>query len=107
VAIRAVDRRLTYANLTIDYSADTIGYDQWQVTPDGGTLSGGIPARLVPFYSVHAIGFQANFMLPARNLSFFFKCEPEYLAYAHPQGRTVVFGGSWTWGFPKVQTPKP
>ena len=95
------------AKMTKLLQLGVIGYDQWQVTPDGGTLSGGIPARLVPYYSVHAIGFQANFMLPARNLSFFFKCEPEYLAYAHPQGRTIVSGGSWMWGFPKVQTPKP
>lgn len=79
-----------------------IGYDQWQVTADGGTVGEGLPANLLPFYSVHAVGVQANLLLPARNASFFFKFEPEYLAYSHPQGRTIVFGGSWTWGFPRA-----
>lgn len=82
-----------------------IGYDEWQVTGNGGTVGDGVPASLIPFYSVHAIGFQANFMLPAKKANFFFKYEPEYLAYAHPQGRTLVFGGAWTWGFPKVLGP--
>ncbi len=84
-----------------------IGYDQWQVTPDIGTLGDGLPANLTPFYSVHAIGFQANLLFPTKNASFCFKFEPEYVAYAHPQGRTLVFGGSWTWGIPKAPTTKP
>jgi hypothetical protein len=42
-----------------------IGYDQWQVTSNGGTI-GPINASAIPFYSVHAIGFQSNFILPAR-----------------------------------------
>jgi hypothetical protein len=84
-----------------------IGYDQWQVSENGGTLPGtALPARLVPFYSVHAIGFQTNFIVPEKNLNFFFKYEPEYLAKAHPQGRTIVFGGSWTLRMPKPK-PKP
>ncbi len=82
-----------------------IGYDQWQVSDDGGTLSNGMPAHLIPFYSVHAIGVQSDFLMPAKNLAFFFKFEPEYLAYSHTQGRTIVFGGSWTWGFPKTNKP--
>lgn len=84
-----------------------IGYDQWQVTADGGTLGVGIPANLIPFYSVHAVGVQANCLLPAKNASFFFKFESEYLAFSHPQGRTIVFGGSWTWGFPEAKPAKP
>jgi hypothetical protein len=84
-----------------------IGYDQWQVTADGGTIGDGVPANLVPFYSVHAVGVQANFLLPAKNASFFFKFEPEYLAYSHPQGRTMVFGGSWTWGLPHAPRNAP
>ena len=84
-----------------------IGYDQWQVTANGGTVGEGLPAGLIPFYSVHAVGVQANFLLPAKNASSFFKFEPEYLAYSHPQGRTLVFGGSWTWGFPKATGTKP
>jgi len=73
-----------------------VGYDQWQVTANGGTLAPGIPASKVPYYSSHAIGVQTNFIIPAHALSFLFKYEPEYLAYARPQGRTIVFGGSWT-----------
>jgi hypothetical protein len=83
-----------------------IGYDQWQVSDDGGTLSSGVPARLIPFCSVHAMGVQSDFLAPTKNLVFFFKFEPEYLAYSHTQGRTIVFGGSWTWGFPRVKTTK-
>ena len=40
-----------------------VGYDQWQVTNNGGTVSlGGVilPASLIPSYSVHAIGGQLN-----------------------------------------------
>jgi hypothetical protein len=86
-----------------------VGYDQFQVTADGGTvLVAGmpVPARLIPFYSVHAIGGQVNYILPAKNLTFFFKGYDEYRALARVQGRTIVFGGSWTWAFPKAKTPK-
>ncbi len=37
-------------------------------------------------YSVHAAGAQASFILPAKNLSFFFRFEPEYRALSHPRG---------------------
>ena len=60
-----------------------------------------VPASLVPYYSVHAIGFQANYILPAKNLVFFFKYYDEYAAKARPEGRTIVFGGSWTLKIPK------
>ena len=93
--------------MTTLFELGVIGYDQWQVTPNGGTVGEGLPASMIPLYSVHAVGFQANFLLPSKNASFFFKFEPEYLAYAHPQGRTLVFGGSWTWGFPNATTAKP
>ena len=83
-----------------------VGYDQWQVSANGGTLAPGIPASSVPYYSVHAIGLQTNFVLPAKGLSLFFKYEPEYLARARPQGRTIVFGGSWTLRFPKAKPPQ-
>jgi len=73
-----------------------IGYDQWQVTSNKGSTSN------FPFYSVHAVGFQTNFILPGKGLLLFFKYEPEYLAKARPQGRTIVFGGSWT-----LRDPKP
>jgi hypothetical protein len=82
-----------------------IGYDQWQVSQNGGLLTQRIPANTVPYYSVHAIGFQTNYIVPPKNLSFFFKFEPEYRAFARPQGRTIVFGGSWTLRIPKPQPP--
>ena len=56
---------------------------------------------VIPFYSVHGIGAQANFILPAKNLSGFFKYYGEYSALARPEGRTIVFGFAWTWRMPK------
>jgi hypothetical protein len=58
-----------------------------------------------PFYSVHAVGVQANFILPAKNLSTFFKYYDEYRALARPQGRTFVFGFLWTLRIPKPLPP--
>jgi hypothetical protein len=87
-----------------------VGYDQWQISANGGTyLVAGLPvaASRVPYYSVHAVGFQTNLILPAKNLAFVFKYEPEYSAKARPQGRTIVFGGSYTFKFPKARPPKP
>jgi hypothetical protein len=77
-----------------------VGYDQWQVSADNGTVPnplGGppLPAALVPFYSVHAAGVQTNFNL-SKNLSFTFKYYWEYSAHSHPLGRTIAFGGAWT-----------
>jgi hypothetical protein len=86
-----------------------VGYDQWQVTSNGGTvIVAGIPvpASTIPFYSVHGIGFQSNFILPAKNLAAFFKYYNEYSAKARPQGRTIVFGFSWTLRVPKPAPPK-
>jgi hypothetical protein len=85
--------------------AGLIGYDQWQVSDNGGLASPRIPANTLPSYSVHAIGFQTNFILPPRNLNFFFKFENEYRTFARPEGRTIVFGGSWTLRIPKPQPP--
>ncbi len=84
-----------------------VGYDQWRVSADSGTVPdplGGppLPAALVPAYSVHAAGVQSNFILPATNLSFTFKYYWEYAARSHPLGRTVVFGASWTLMVPKA-----
>ena len=87
-----------------------VGYDQWQVSSSGGTyLIAGVPvaASSVPYYSVHAIGFQANYILPAKNLVAFFKYYDEYSAKARPKGRTIVFGFSWTLRIPKPQPAKP
>ena len=82
-----------------------IGYDQWQVSDNGGLASPNIPANRLPYYSFHAIGFQTNFILPAKALNFFFKFEDEYRAFATPEGRTIVFGGSYTFRIPKPQAP--
>jgi hypothetical protein len=81
-----------------------VGYDQWQVTANGGTMIvGGIPiaARTLPFYSVHGIGVQSNFVMPAKGFAAFFKYYDEYSAKARPQGRTIDFGFSWTIPIPK------
>jgi hypothetical protein len=67
-----------------------------------------IPASAFPYYSVDAIGGQATFIAPKKALNLFFKFEDEYRALARPQGRTIVFGGSWTLRIPKPQpAPKP
>jgi hypothetical protein len=86
-----------------------VGYDQWQVSSNGGNyLVAGIPvaASRVPYYSVHGIGFQANYILPAKAVSLFFKYYDEYSAKARPKGRTIVFGGSWTLRIPKPSPAK-
>lgn len=83
-----------------DFSAllqlGVIGYDQWQVSPNQGLTA------TVPYYSVHAIGIQSNFILPTKGLSLTFKYEPEYRAIARPQGRTIAFGFVWN-----LRDPKP
>jgi hypothetical protein len=87
-----------------------VGYDQWQVTANGGNyLVAGIPvaASRVPYYSVHAVGVQANYIAPAKDLAAFFKYYDEYRALARPKGRTIVFGFSWTLRIPKPPPPKP
>jgi hypothetical protein len=88
-----------------------IGYDQWQVTANGGTVPIGstsltIPASVLPYYSVHAIGGQGTYILPMKNLSFYVKGEHEYTAYSHFVGTTIVFGGVWTLRIPKPPPPK-
>ena len=87
-----------------------VGYDQWQVTNNGGSVSlGGVilPASVIPSYSVHAIGGQLNYVLPAKNFSLFFKDYQEYSASAHTLGNSLVFGGAWTRLIPKPPPPKP
>jgi hypothetical protein len=85
-----------------------VGYDQWQVSANGGNyVVAGLPvtASGVPYYSVHGIGVQSTFLLPPKNLAFFFKYYDEYSAKARPVGRTIVFGGSWTLKIPKPAPP--
>jgi hypothetical protein len=78
-----------------------VGYDQWQVSNNSGQTA------LLPYYSSHGIGFQTNFILPAKALNFFFKFYDAFSAKATSQGRTIVFGGSWTLRIPKPEPPKP
>jgi len=83
-----------------------VGYDQWQVTNNGGftTIAGvSIPQSRVPSYSVHAVGVQANLVLPPKNFVAFFKYYDEFRAFARPEGRTIVFGLTWTLRVPKPQ----
>jgi hypothetical protein len=87
--------------------AGVIGYDQWQLTDNGGFVTTNIPASAFPYYAVHAIGFQTNLILPPKHLLFFFKFEDEYKALARPQGRSIVFGFVWTLRIPKPQPPPP
>ena len=75
-----------------------VGFDQWQVSANQGLTAA------FPYYSVHAIGAQGNIILPAKDFAVFFKYYDEYLAKATTQGRTIVFGFSWTLRDPK---PKP
>jgi hypothetical protein len=87
-----------------------IGYDQWQITQNGGTVPIGstnltIPASTLPYYSVHALGGQGTYILPAKNLSFYFKGEHEYTAYSHTVGNTFVYGLAWTLKIPKPAPP--
>lgn len=87
-----------------------VGYDQWQVSSNGGTvIFAGTPvsANRIPYYSVQGIGFQGNFVLPPKDAVLFFKYYDEYAALARPEGRTIVFGGSWTLRIPKPQPAKP
>jgi len=87
-----------------------VGYDQWQVTANGGNyLVAGLPvaASRLPYYSVHAIGVQANFIMPAKDFLAFFKYYDEYRALARPEGRTFVFGFSWTLRIPKPAPAAP
>jgi hypothetical protein len=77
-----------------------VGYDQWQVSANQGLTAP------IPYYSVHAVGVQSNFILPPKGLNLFFKYENEYMAKARPEGRTIVFGFSWTLRDPKPQPPK-
>jgi hypothetical protein len=101
-------------NFTQLLQVGLIGYDQWQVTANGGTVPNPLPigppilpASLAPFYSVHAIGLQVNYILPVRNFSLFFKFEHEYRSTTHTLGNTSVFGFAWTFKIPRPEPPKP
>ena len=81
-----------------------IGYDQWQITDDVGSVSLGtltVDASRLPHYSVHAVGGEVVYIVPAANLTLNFKYEHEYSAHSHTVGNTLVFGGTFTWPSPK------
>lgn len=83
-----------------------VGYDQWQVSANGGTIVPGgiVGASVIPYYSKHALGFQTNYISTKKGLNLFFKYYGEVSAKTTTQGRTIAFGGSWTLPIPK---PKP
>ena len=96
-------------NMSMLAQVGVVGYDQWQVSNNGGTVIVAgvpVPASLIPFYSVHGIGVQSNFILPAKNFALFFKYYDQYRALTTVKGREFVFGGSWTLRIPKPQPPK-
>ena len=78
-----------------------IGYDQWQVTANGGTVPIGstdltIPASTLPYYSVHAIGGQAHVHSPHEESEFLLQGRPRVhrllsLCWNHDR-RSVVHG---------------
>ena len=83
-----------------------VGYDQWQVSNNGGTLADGVtPASRLPSYTVHSAGLQANFILPPKALNFYFKYYWEYKAIARPIGHTLGFGLTYTFRIPKPEPP--
>ncbi len=69
-----------------------VGYDQWQVTDNKGLTAD------LPHYTIHSVGAQANFIVPAKGFAAFFKYYDEYSGKARPVGRTFAFGGSLTLG---------
>jgi hypothetical protein len=96
-------------NLSQLLQLGAVGYDQWQVTANGGTVPIGnviVPASIIPFYSVHAVGGQIDYILASKNLSLFFKGYREYKSYSHTLGNTIVFGITWTQPIPRP-TKKP
>ena len=101
-------------NLSKLLQIGAIGYDQWQITDNGGSvaLTGPLgntiilPANTLPYYSVHAAGGQVNFIMPEKNFALFFKYLHEYSSYSRPLGTTIVFGGAWTLRIPKSTAAK-
>src|SRR5215831_12499921 len=59
------------------------GYDQWQVTANQGSTAN------FPYYSMHAIGLQTNFIAPGKGFSAFFKYLPEYLVKSIDAGSNL------------------
>lgn len=97
-------------NLTQLLQVGGVGYDQWQVTANGGNYALGpfiLPASNIPAYAVHAAGGQLNYIAPTKNLVLNFKYYHEYRAFAHTIGNTLVFGGSYTWLHPKPPAATP
>jgi hypothetical protein len=99
-------------NMTQLLQLGVVGYDQWQVTNNGGAVpipgtSLTVDASQIPHYSVHAVGGHLNYILPTKNLVGFFKYYDEYLAYSHYQGTTIVFGLNWTVPEPKPTAHRP
>jgi len=110
--------RYSQSSLSVNISANCSRSEQsaiqWQITDNGGTfaITGPLantiilPADALPYYSVHAVGGQINFIMPARNLALLFKYEHEYSSDSHTLGDTLVFGGAWTLHIPKSSSAR-
>jgi hypothetical protein len=86
-----------------------VGYDQWQITANGGSAvidNVIFPASILPYYSVHAVGGQINYISVPKNLSFGFKYYNELASSSHMLGRTFVIQFGWTSPVPKPTPPK-
>ena len=66
-------------------------------------LSPRAECRTTPFME---LVFRPTTFCRRRDVVLFFKYYDEYSAKARPQGRTIVFGGSWTLKIPKPAPPK-
>ncbi len=70
------------------------GYDERVVSGNGVPLASSLSSSGMPF-SIHAMGFQSNFILPEKNVSLSFKYEPEYRSPT--KGSIITFSALWTW----------
>jgi hypothetical protein len=71
-----------------------IGYGQWQTTDKTGPTIG--PAQSSAHYTVNALGFATNVVLPARGVSLGLKYFKEYANRSTFQGSTLQIAGAVT-----------
>ncbi len=71
-----------------------VGYNQWQVSDDGGSSEHPILSQVR--YKVHALGFAVNFILPPKGVSVGMKYFKEFGAEATVEGQNLQIFGSVT-----------
>lgn len=71
-----------------------VGYLQTQTTDNSGSDVN--PALAGVRYHVFSLGPEVDFLMPERKLGLLFRYEPEFGAQARTEGRTIVFGGNFT-----------